>query len=281
MATSRLQLFKDIASELGDLITLEQSGAGSSTTVFVANEDMIWADSSLNGREVWYASAAVASTANKGTRRIVTDTTEDDFSITVSPAWSAVPQSGDTILLVNSRGTGVTIPDIHNKINQLIRRVSSQLATETADTPATFDLTSPALSIPSTWRYLLGAQIEFGESESEDWQPLLGAPLYVQKWDRTATIKPQYRHLCHGRRIRLIGAIPLSELDEDTDETWVPAAWLTKLAAAELLEAAANRSGEVTLVYTYGELVKAQAQQLEGRVKKRWSAVGQRVDLEL
>ncbi len=281
MATTRLQLFEDVAIELGEFIRLEATGSDHTTTTFIAEDDMVWADSSLNGRESYYAEAGATSAANARKRRIVWDTTEADYSITVNPPWPATPQEGDVLYLVNSRGTGVTIPEIFAKINQLIRRVSSQLATEVADDPQTFDALSPVLAIPGTWRYCLGVQVEFGESESEDWQPLLGKPLYYQKWDRTATIIEQYRSLCHNKRVRLIGAIPLSELTNDDDETWVPAAWIAKLAAAELLEAAANRSGEVTLAYTYGELVKAQSVQLEGRVKKRWSAVGQRIDLEL
>jgi hypothetical protein len=281
MSTTRLQLFRDIGAELGEFIELEASDSDHTTTTFISEDDMVFVDSALNGRESYYASASEASAANRGKRRIVWDTTEEDFSITVNPPWPAEPQEGDILYLVNSRGTGVTVPEIFAKINQLIRRVSSQLATEVADDPATFDAQSPVLAIPAAWRYCLGAQVEFGQAESEDWQPLLGGPLYYQKWDRTATVKPQYRALCQGKRVRLIGAIPLSELEEDDDTVWVPSSWIAKLAAAELLEAAANRTGEITLAYTYGEILKAQAVQLEGRVKKRWSAVGQRIDLEL
>ncbi len=292
MATTRLQLFQDIAAELGDLIQLTQSGTGSTTTVFVADEDMVFADGSLNGREAYYATTDETSADNQGLRRIVWDTSQDDTAITVSPAWPATPATGDVLLLVNSRGTGVSIPEIFSKIDQLVRRVSSQLATEVADTPATFDASAPVLEIPTTWRYILGAQVEMGASGSEDWHPLLGNALYVQKWDRTATVKAQYRTLCHNKRVRLIGAIPLTELvagiDEDeepytADEatTWVPSSWLAKLAAAELLEAAYKRSENVANALTYGELVKAQSVQLEGRIKKRWSAVGQRIDLEI
>jgi hypothetical protein len=286
MATTRLQFFRDIASELGDLIELRQSGSGSSTTVFVSTDDMVFESSALNGRETWYAEASSTSTANEGKRRIVWDTDESEMSITVQPAWPATPQTGDLLLLVNSRSTGVTIPDIHNKIKQLVQRVSAQLAQEAADTPATFDAQSPVIAIPETWRYFLGAQAERGTSGSEDWVNLLGNACFVQKWDRTATIKDQYRGYCQGKRVRLIGAIELitlagSEMENDDDSVWVPASWLSKLAAAELLEAAAQRTGAVDIAFTFGELVKAQSAQLEGRVKKRWSAIGPRIDLEL
>ncbi len=276
MATTRLQLFQDIALELGDFIELEATATGTTTT-FVSTEDMLFPDGSLDGREAWYATAQTASTANAQTRRLITDTDYDNATIEVSPAWSANPQIGDVLYLVNSRGTGVTVKEIHQKINQLIRRVAVELGDEVAGTPQAFDYTSPALAVPTTWEDVLGVQVEFDSTTYAGiYDSVIGDPLTYQRADRTAVVKPQFRAGWHGLNVRLIGTTAAAELSDDTDTTSVPASWIAKLGAAQLLEAAAKRSGDITTALTYGELVKAEAAQLENRIGRRRSAVGRR-----
>lgn len=277
--TTRLQLFRDIAAELGDLVELTASADGSSST-FVAANDMLYADGGLNGCEAWYATAGVASSANLYSRRLVTDTDYPTGTITVQPNWTAPPIAGDVVLLVNARGTGVTIPEIHRKINQLIRRVRTELATEVADTPATFSAQSPVLSIPTTWDGFLGVQIERIPSMVGVWENLIGKPYTINVWDtpKTVTINATHRGLCQGKRLRLVGVNDLTELSADTDTTAAPASWLTKTAAYELLEAAALRSGDVATAFTYGELLKQQAIALQQYVGKRF-ALGPRIEL--
>jgi hypothetical protein len=268
--TTRLQLFLDVASELGDLITLTAT-AGGSTTSLVSTTDMLFPDGALNGREVWFASGA-----NSGIRRLVTDNDYETGSITFTPAATSTLTS-DVVHLVNSRGTGVTIPEIHNKINQLIRRVKAELGTETADTAATFASTSPALSVPTTWDYVLGVEVERDSTLTNIWTPLLAAAWRAQLADRKVVIKEQYRGLCHNKRVRLIGVVPLATLASDSATTTAPAVWIAKRAAAELLEAAALRSGDIATAFTFGELLKSEALQVESYVGKRYSAIGRRI----
>jgi hypothetical protein len=274
--STRLQLFKDVASELGDLISLEATATGTTST-FVSTNDMLYPDGSLNGREAWYASAATGS--NRQTRRLVTDTDQDTGTITVSPVWPSIPAEDDVVLLVNSRGTGVTIPDIHNKINQLIRRVGDELATVVSDAATTFDMTSPVLSIPTSWDYLLGVQIAPRSDQPTVWQNLIGKPYSISAFDSTVTILPTHLGLCNGKSLRLIGAIALPELTDDTDTTTAPASWLAKRAAAELSREACLRSGDVATALTLSEILKTEAMQLESYVSKRFAAFGHRIDL--
>lgn len=282
-STTRLQLFLDIASELGDLVTLTATGTGS-TTSLVSTSDMLYGDGGLNGREVWFAtSGGAGSASNVGTRRIVIDTDEDASTITVSPAWPAASISGDVVHLVNARATGVTIPEIHNKINQLIRRVGDTLATETADTAATFAQTSPKISIPTGWEYFLGIQVERDPSLTNVWDAMPPFHYRVDRWDspKTVTIKQQFRSLWHNKRYRLIGGNSLSTLSTDATTTTVPPSWLAKTAAYELLEAAAaqGRAGDVATALTRGELLKQEAMLEEKRIGKRFAAIGPRIDL--
>jgi hypothetical protein len=90
VATTRLQLFRDVALELGDRIELTATSGGT-TTSFISTTDQIFPDGSLDGREAWYATAQSGSTANAQTRRLVTDTDETAATVTVNPAWPIRP----------------------------------------------------------------------------------------------------------------------------------------------------------------------------------------------
>lgn len=276
--TTLLQLMADIGDELGDLIVLTATADGS-TTQFVSTSDMLYGDDGLNGREAWYVTAVNAG--NTSTRRLVTATAETTGTITVTPAWPAISKATDVVYLFNSKATGVTIPEIRRKINQLIRRVRSELALAVADTPATFSLTSPTINIPTAWDYLLGLQVEQPPASSGLWTNWKGEePYEINFWDtpKTVTIKHRFRTTLNARRVRLIGGNDLTELTLDTDTTTVPAAWLAKTAAYELLEAAYARAGDAATALTIGELLAAKAKPLEGAVGKRFR-MGRRIDL--
>lgn len=280
MATTRLQLLKDICSELGDRVELTASTDGS-TSAFVSEDDMMYADGGLNGGEVWYVSSAdPISASNVGKRRVIISTTFDDSTIQVYPEWPAISQAGDVVLITNVGGTSVRIPEIHDKINQLIRRVSLELATEVASTEATFNARTPTIEIPDEWDYLLGVQVaEWGTTDA--WTTVVGDVFQVSSWDtpKTVTIFPHKRTLLGARSVRLIGSIELQPLDEDDDETTAPAGWLAKTAAFELLEAAASRSGDVATALTYGEMLKQQATELRAYVGRRYRPTGKRIAL--
>jgi hypothetical protein len=275
---SRLQLFTDIVDEIGDgaILTASEDGA---VNTFISTDEMLYPDGSFDGREVWYATSADAISANNaGTRRVVASTVYQDGKITVYPDWPAITQEGDVVIILPN---GMTCARIHRKINQLIRRVRSQLAIEAASTPAAFDATSPVLTIPSGWDYLLGVQIERNPTMVGVWDDWIGEVYSVATWDspKTVTIKPKMRYVADGKRLRLIGANDLSELTLDSDTTTAPDGWLAKTAAFEMIEAAALQSGDVATAFTYGELLKAQATLLEQTVAKRYRGPGARIDL--
>lgn len=275
---SRLQLFTDIIDEIGDGAILTASDDGAVDT-FISTDEMLYADGSFDGREVWYATSADPISAdNAGTRRVVTNTDYDAGSITVYPEWPAITQTGDVVIIVPAV---YTVARIHRKINQLIRRVRGQLAIDTASTPATFAASSPVIAIPSGWDYLLGIQIEDNPQMVGVWTNWVGDVYDVATWDtpKTVTIKPRMRAVADTKRLRLIGANDLAELDDDADTTTAPDGWLAKTAAYELIEAHARQNGDVATAFTYGELLKAQATQLDQYVGKRYRATGRRVDL--
>jgi len=276
--TTRLQLFIDIIDEIGDGAILTASDDGAVDT-FISTDEMLFVDGSFDGREVWYSASNDAISANnEGTRRIVANTDWNNGQITVFPDWPAISKEGDVVVIVPA---SMTVARIHRKINQLIRRVRATLAIEAASTPATFDASSPVLTIPSGWDYIQGIQIEENPQMVGVWTNWIGDVFDVSTWDtpKTVTIKPKMRWVANNKRLRLIGANDLSELNTDTDTTTAPDGWLAKTAAFELIEAAALQSGDVATAFTYGELLKAQATMLEQTVGKRYRGIGRRIDL--
>jgi hypothetical protein len=158
-----------------------------------------------------------------------------------------------------------------------VRRVAIQMGAEVAGTAATFDATSPILAVPTTWEDVLGMQVEWdGTGYPDVFESIPGDPLDYQVWDRTATVRPTYRTMCHSKRVRLIGTTALAELNDDADTTTLPAAWVSKLAAAELLERAAVRSGDAATALTLGELIKTEWAGLSTFIGSRRTAVGRR-----
>lgn len=280
MAHTRRVLFEGILSELGEKIVLRASSIGTSTT-FIDNENCLFPDNSLRGREVWYAESNHADSAdNKWTKRTVTGNSQSNTRITVSPAWDDEPQIGDVVILANDRGYSVRIDEIHDKIDALVRRLSEELATETVSAEVTFSARTGTVAIPSGHTWLLGAQWEdrlgrWHTIPPKDWD------VYENRWGGSPTlaINGVSAGLAHTRPVRLILADELEVPENDDAELDVDYAWFTKQAAYELRQDTATRWGDVTTGLTMAQLKKAEADPLLQRVGKRFSPVGKRVRL--
>jgi hypothetical protein len=272
MPTTRRVLRQRIGGNLGERIDLTASDVGGSTSSFTDAVGLQIPDNELNGREAWYAGPS--SSANYQTRRIVIANNEDTASITVAPSWPAVPQVGDAIELYNARGYSVTVPEIHDKINELIDEVSEEGAITEASTPVTFSALSPRITIPSTWYWLFGA--EYSDIWG-NWYPIFPGDLVVREWDSTVTIKnTKATGMAQNRDVRLIGSPRLSQLTNDTDITTVDAAWLVDQATAELRRAIAQRWGDAATVLAIGNIDLAEAEKRRPRAGGTFPNTGRR-----
>lgn len=275
MSVSRLQLFEGIVDALGEKIEARATSVGTATTFISA--DLYFPDNDLRGREVWYAESNHAtSAANEGTRNFVSSNSEANRRLTVANAWPAEPQIGDRIVLANARGWSATIPEIHDKINDLLREVGEEMATEVAAASATFNSLSPTVTYSADWDWFLGAQWYDWDNRWKDVPP---QDYELSPWDGTVTVKNRTRRLAHGRAIRLIGATNLALLDDDDDTTTVDYGWFRFQAAAELRRQTAIRWGDTVTAYTDSQLLQAEADKRRARVGKRYTPIGRRVRL--
>lgn len=261
MATSRRQLRRWVGGELGELITGTATQAGDDASTFRDAVTFAIPDTELQGREVWYATAAAASATNRGLLRLVDDNTQSTFSISVVPAWPSVPQTGDVIELYNARGYSITVPEIHEKINQLVEEVSEEGVAATTSASTVLAWNAPFVVAPTDWIWLFGAQYaDFWGM----WHMIHPVDVEPLTWEDPVVVKingPSLNQaLGQGGTVRLIGAPALAQLTSDDQTTTVDASWLVRQAAAELQRAAALRWGDAAtaIALSTGELAEAE-----------------------
>jgi hypothetical protein len=272
MATTRRQLRRWIGGNLGERIDLTATDVGQ-TDMFVDALGLLIPDNELNGREVWYAGPTTSP--NYQTRRIVLGNTQSTTSISIAPDWPSAPQVGDTAELYNARGYSVTIPEIHDKINELINEVSEEGAITEVSASVGFNPLIPRIDIPEDWYWLYGVEYD---DFYENWYQLFPADFTVREWDGTVTIKANPKSLSqvYNRNIRLIGSPRLSMLTDDDDETTVDAAWLVDQATAELRKMVALRWGDAATALAISNIDLVEAEKRRPRAGGTFPNTGRR-----
>ena len=278
METSRRQLRRWVAGEIGELITATGTSAGGNASTFKDAVTFQIPDSELQGREAWYvSSASPTSAANVGTLRIVSDNDESDTSITVAPAWPAEPQTGDVIELFNARGYSVSVLEIHDKLNQLIHEVSEEGAIAEASSSATLAYNTPDIVAPDDWIWLFGA--EYADTWGT-WRTVHPADVVPRTWDSPVTVRikdASFRlAIAYGGSVRLIGAPALEQLTNDASTTSVDASWLVRQTAAEVQRSAALRWGDAATALAISNIELAEAEKRRPRVSDTHPNTGKR-----
>lgn len=276
MAT-RLDLFRGMASQLGELVTFRATQASSGLREFISADQITVPTSALNGRDVWYSSATGTSAANRQTARRVVANNPSSTSITVDADWPALPQPGDTIDLVNWHGYSARYYEYHEKINELIDRVADELAIEVAGETFSFDALSPVIAYPDDWDYVIGAQWSFPQDDEEStlvWRPIFKRQLEFQPWDQQVRVKGAASRNLGTMNIRLLGATKLQPLTSDDQETTVSAPWIKMQGAAELKRQAGLRRGANDIDLTVANMILAEAKELRPQATHQYHAVG-------
>lgn len=272
MPTTRLDLFYGIADHLGELIIVAATDDAADNRTFKSATEFTVQDQSLSGRGAWYVSSNNPDSAsNVQTARRVQAVSSSSNTLTVDADWPASSRTGDVLALVNWHGYSVRIDEIHRKINTMIERVADEMAIPATGAEVTFDALAPTISYPDTWDWLLGCQ---WQDSLGVWHPVYVKDLEFQPWDRTVQIKHVPRRKLSGYPVRLIGATRLPALDDDTDETVVPKAWLCLQAAAELKREAALRQGNSPMQLTVANMMLADAQALRDSTVRQYRIEG-------
>ncbi|MDP9470147.1 MAG: hypothetical protein M3Q71_05680 [Chloroflexota bacterium] len=271
VGTSRAELRRRIALELGDFDQLEATRAGSTTTFF----DEIRArkpTAAFRAREALFVSG---TPANIGLIRRVQDSNADTQSLTLQPALPAATAVGDVIELYNERGIHWPVNDIHRIINSGIRLAypdhlepiaanvtpvpvgsSDRHAVHTLIPPPTMiRLHSVVMDDPSGG-YRIPRAVR------------LGAPGYwIDKANGTVTLSGVFwPYGATPATIRLEGYAEPAELLTDEDRTTVDEEWLVTWCMARLLLSTAHRNADPDRERR-GYFLSQEAQQLRRRVR--------------
>lgn len=119
IGTSRLQLRRDILKDLGDLRILRATSDGDNVSL-IDHVSLIGEPGAYAGREVLF----VGGTAeNLGEIRYVTGSSQGRRSLGFGVPLPAATKLHDEAELVNVRGVGYRIQDVHEGINRVIRHV--------------------------------------------------------------------------------------------------------------------------------------------------------------
>ncbi len=272
--TTRADLRRRIALELGDFDQLEATKAGSTTTFF----DEIRARKPTDSFRAREALCVSGTPANVGLIRRVQNSNADTQSLTLQPALPAATAPGDVVELYNEKGTGWSVDEYHRVINSAIRLAyPDHLQPVAADViPISRDASWPQhatlplqLIPPATMTHLHSVVVDdAGGGFHVPRAVRLGAPGYwIDKASGTVTLSGAFwPHQMVPATIRLEGYAEPGELLTDEDRTTVDEEWLVTWCMARLLLATAHRNADPDRERR-GYFLTQEAQQLRRRVR--------------
>lgn len=264
VGTSRLTLRRSVGRLLGDLILLEATGDGTTTTLIDAL-NLHQQDGSLVGRQLLFA--ACGNAQNDGEVRRVSTNTKSTNTITFAPALPAATLTGDAIEMWNERGSSVTVDEVHDAINRAIRAAAGTTAIPTSQqVTASFDQLDPVVTIPATWEYFSRAQ---WQDVDDRWRDVPPADLRIDHANREVEIRNRSRTLAHGNPVRLHGHSAPGVLTADTDATPIDAEWICFYAANQLLVASAHRQSDSQAALSKAGWFGDQADRLRPKTRVR------------
>jgi hypothetical protein len=242
--TTLLQLYRDVADELGDLTTLTLTANGDTATLYDA-VNLVGPNNAYQGRQAYFVSGTVL---NVGLVRTVQGSSQSASSASLRPVLPASTTTGDVVDLIDDRGQGWTRRSIVAAINRGIRAAQrthlvelvSDLAAPVASPTGWSDAT---VAIPVAMAYVTGVEYE---DESGNFREIV--PQYQRYGDgyridapnATVVLGPPAVYALGGRDARLRGYGLPAELAADADRTTVNDEWLVANACAQLLWQAAN-----------------------------------------
>ncbi len=269
--TSRAELRRRIALELGDFDQLEATKAGSTTTFF----DELRArkpTGAFRARDVLVVSGTAA---NVGLTRRVQDSNAETQSLTLQPALPAATAVGDVVELYNERGTGWPVSEYHRVINSALRLAYpdhlqpiaadvAPISVGTSDHYAVHVLTPP----PTMTHLHSVVATDLGGGFRIPRAVRLGAPGYwIDKASGTVTLSGAFWP--YGGvpgTLRLEGYAESADLLTDEDRTTVDEEWLVTWCMGRLLLSTAHRNADPDRERR-GYFLTQEAQQLRRRVR--------------
>lgn len=232
--TTRRTLRRSTLRGLGDLRLLTATSDGSDVdfrdTVNLTGEPGIY-----RGREV----ILVQGTAdNIGEIRYVTGSSQQLFAVGFGVALPAFTAEGDVAEMVNTRGTGFHIQEIHDAINQAIRNIGDRALVPVPMETLAY-ATGDEIALPAEFQTIEDVQWQ-DESDPDEWHSIRKAPRNtgagwsVDRAGRSVSLAGAIATTIDGRTVRVWGLAEPEELYADSDETTIDPEYLTMQARANL-----------------------------------------------
>jgi hypothetical protein len=152
------QIRRAVGGEIGDMMLLEATADGDTTTLVDANN--LWLpDRALINRVLYFTGG---SEANIGSKRIATGNSQAATHVTWAVALLEPTLIGDVAEMWNTRGTGWDpIQDVNREINNVVRKALDYVWVPTMVEIGAFDQNVPYAAIPTEVR-------AFGAVEHDD-----------------------------------------------------------------------------------------------------------------
>ena len=253
--TTRGDLRRRIASELGDLFILTATKAGSETTLF----DEINARRPLDHFKNRDALFTEGTGSNLGLVRRVTSSDSTTQVINFQPALPAVTATGDVVELYNERGVGWTVDEYHRVINAAIR-----LGYEDHLTPISADVAPVANTVTdSFWGTMTASYTITPPSTMTKIHSVLTTDSWGRQFKLPRAVRPGAEGYWVDRNsgtvilagswwaygttpatIRLEGYAEPDILSDDEDRTTIDEEWIVTWCMARLLLAGAHRNAD-------------------------------------
>ena len=230
MGASRQDLRRRVGELTGDLDLLAATATGSTTT-FTDTLNLYLENSTYAGRFGFF-SGGTAGNLYSTVR--VTSNDKTTSTLTFTPAVAGSTVASDVLELYNRDGQGPKPEQIHRTINACIEAVSRGVLTEVLSSTATFDMDSPTLAIPATWRRLIAVEFKLQDTP-QTWEDLSEAWLTVDRVGYTVRVDGPMRAGIDDYTVRLRGFTSAPALSSDTATTDVDAEWLVHEASSQIL----------------------------------------------
>lgn len=264
--TTLRQLRRSVFNELGGIVVLSATRQTPGDR-FTDVDNLTNQAGSYAGRQVY---ATVGNEHNVGQFRTVTQSNRE-ATLQFSRSFPQPFSVGDEVEMVNPRGLGVTIEEVHAAINDALRTAGP---TVRATHEATAD--SEEIPIPDDWVAIDSAQYADPRSGWRDLRKAARpgkAGWAVDRARRTIVISQHFGRKTHGLPLRFTGYVQAAPLREEDDVTDVDFEWLVTEAASSILLRSMGGSRSVLPEWERkGNLLLQVADQKRAQVAPRRSA---------
>lgn len=260
---TRRELRRSIGRIVGDLLLVEATGPGSTTSIVDAINGGA-ANASHKGR-VGIVSEGTA--ANLGRFVRVTDTNHTAFSFTFTPALPVLTATGDVIEFYNERDTGTPPKLIVEHINDVIRAVGfgNLVDAESDDLTWTSDDTE-GLAVPAEWNGFYGVAFK---DWTERWQRLPPADIELDPINRVVFLSNFSQWRASDRTVKLLGTVQPDILETDDAVTAINPEFLRLQAGASILFATAHQRMNSTEAVQMSLSLQARADAIRPKARRR------------